>query len=139
MNIWFKRLHDQAQLPTKARRGDAAFDLYATDHITLPPGKVTLIPLGLASEFPAGYVAVIKDRSSVASKGLHTCGGVIDSGYRGEWKVAIHNSTLLHHQFARGDRIAQFLFLPVPEVDVVEVQVLNSSDRGEGAFGSTGL
>lgn len=104
----------------------------------LSAGSIATIPTGLAVAIPTGYVGLIRDRSSLALAGLHTVAGVIDSDYRGEILVAVHNaggSTLsIHH----GDRVAQMLILPCPIVGMVEVADLPPTERGSGGFGSTG-
>lgn len=139
MFTWrIKKLSPQAVLPTKKNPTDAGWDIVTRETYTLKPGERHMFPTGLATEFPAGYVAVIKDRSSLGSRGIHVLAGVIDAAYRGEWKIVLLNTGFEPYEVAAGDRIAQCLFLPVPAVTVAEVQDLGASDRGENAFGSTG-
>lgn len=116
----------------------AAYDLTATQDTLLLPQQVTVFPLGLATEFPPGWVGLIRDRSSLGLKGITVFGGVIDSDYRGEWKVSLYNSTtdLINIKFA--DRIAQVIFLPVGLCEPTAVDQLNETVRGLGGFGSTG-
>jgi len=138
MILNIKRLHPNAQLPTKARPGDAAFNLYAVEDGAIDPLSTKSIPLGIATEFPDSLVAIIKDRSSLGKKGMHTFAGVIDSSYRGEWSVILYNATGSTFSYKAGDRIAQVLFLPVPAIEVHEVAQITASVRGDGGFGSTG-
>jgi dUTP pyrophosphatase len=135
-----KKLKPEAKLPTKNNLSDAAFDLYASEGINVPNSQVTKINTGIAVEIPKGYYGQIFDRSSMGAKGLTVFGGVIDSGYRGEVIVCLHNTAkdFSWHTVSPGDKIAQMVILPVPEMQVVEVQELEESDRGEKGFGSSG-
>lgn len=135
LTLKVKRLTETAKLPTKAKDGDAAFDLYSDEpsvecHFGHP------IRTGIAAEIPDGYFGLVLGRSSVAKRGADVIAGVIDSGYRGEWHVQIHGFTKV--EFERGDKIGQVVILPVPQVEVVEVDELSPSARGSGGFGSSG-
>ena len=89
-----KRLSEDALLPVKAHAGDLGYDLFASEDTILYPGETTLIPTGVAIQFPDGYGALIRDRSSVATKrNLFVVAGVIDNGYVGEIMIALHNDT----------------------------------------------
>lgn len=155
-----KRLEPDAILPTKAHDGDLGFDLYALEDVTLNPGEVTKVRTGIACNFPKGFGALIRDRSSVATKKqVFTVAGVIDQGYRGEIIVAFYNpgrlevherNSLINRsisewyywggpvQFQKGDKIAQMILTPVVTFPVEEVDDLTSTTRGSGGFGSTG-
>lgn len=137
-NIHFKKLTPDAILPSKAHPTDAALDIVTTESYTLQPGERHTFGTGIAAEFPAEYVALFRDRSSLGSKGIQVLAGVIDASYRGEWKVVLLNSNQEAYKITAGERIAQCLFVPVPEVKIEEVQELGDSDRGSGGFGSTG-
>jgi len=116
----------------------AGLDLYAVEDGEIPPCEMRLVDLGIAAELPTGTVGIIKDRSSLGSKGFVTAAGVIDSDYRGEWKVALRNTRLdVAFRWARGDRIAQVIIVPIIHVTPVEGEV-KATVRGEGGFGSTG-
>ena len=149
-----KRLTETAQLPTQANPSDAGWDLYADEDTEIWPGETTLISTGISLEIPNGYVGLIWDRSSMGVKGVHRYAGVIDSGYRGEIKVCLHNSNqervsrFLSHvvdknkvgvlTVSRGDRIAQILFQEAPVFKLVETDTLVETARGAGGFGSSG-
>jgi dUTP pyrophosphatase len=141
-----KKLHPDAKLPTKAHASDAAFDLYLYDEgYWQSHDGVYILKTGIAVEIPEGYYGQIAGRSSLGKKGYVVLGGVVDSSYRGEVSVMLARmhepaspSTLPSFVFTPGDRIAQLLILPVPQVEVVEVDELSSSERGTGGFGSTG-
>jgi len=134
------KLHPAARLPRYSTAGAAGLDLYAClDQPTdVPPGAILLVPTGLAVAIPTGYVGLVRDRSGLAVAGLHTLAGVIDSDYRGEVKVALHNAAPVARSIHPGDRVAQMLILRCPQVQVVELPELPPTERGEGGFGSTG-
>lgn len=131
-------LNADAKPPERLRPEDAGLDLAAIEDFSISPGERRTCGLGFATEFPAIYVAVLRDRSSLGSRGLHCLAGVIDASYRGEWKVVLLNTSTEIISIKKGERIAQCLFLPVPLVDVQVVDQLPSSDRGAGGFGSSG-
>lgn len=138
MKLKIKKLYPDAKLPTRAHHDDAGTDLYAQgDHIVLPH-QTTIIPTGVAMELEKGYVSLIWDKSSVGSKGIKTLGGVIDAGYRGEYKIILHNLNNEAYVFKHGDKVAQLLVQKVEFPDLEEVTELADSTRGEGGFGSTG-
>mgnify|MGYP003645752468 CR=1 FL=1 len=133
-----KKLHESANIPTKGHPSDAGWDLYANEDIELWPEETKLISTGIAMSLPEGFVGLIWDRSSMGVKGVHRHAGVIDSGYRGEVKVCLHNTSSDFHNIKRGDRIAQLLIQEIPILRLHEVEELDSTDRGSGGFGSTG-
>lgn len=133
-----KKLVSDVQVPQYAREGDVAMDLHAREQRTLEQGEPYLFKLGFATEFPAGWVALVQDRSSMGKRGVRVLGGVIDPGYRGEWGVILVNLTNNEILVRPGDRIAQVLFKPVGQANVEIVNELSSSERGAGGFGSTG-
>lgn len=146
LELKVKKLHPDAKLPTKAHASDAAFDLYLCGEDPWQTGNGTyVLHTGIAVEIPEGYYGQIAGRSSLGKRGYVVLGGVIDSSYRGEVSVLLarmnepapHN-TFPFLVFSPGDRIAQLLILPVPQVEVAEVGELSSSERGTGGFGSTG-
>jgi len=136
-----QRLHEDAVLPERAYRGDAGLDLAACARCELGPGERALVGTGLAVAVPEGYAGFVQPRSGLAARhGISVVNspGLVDSGYRGEIRVALLN-TDLHEPFVvePGMRIAQLVVLPVPEVDAVEVQELPESERGVRGFGSS--
>ena len=141
MNI--KKLNDNAKLPTYGSEFSAGADLYACEdsEITIAPGETRLIHTGLAMAIPEGLVGLIYARSGLASKkGLAPANkvGVIDSDYRGEIMVALHNHSSLPQTVAIGERIAQIVFAPFYAADFNLVDELDDTARGTGGFGSTG-
>ena len=140
MEIKVKKLSPQATVPTKANDSDAGWDLYASEDAIIDPYKAELLSTHISVAIPEGYVGLIWDRSSMAAKrGLHRFAGVIDSGYRGEIKVCLWNSSDKYCVVNTGERIAQILFQEVPTFSLREVDSLDDSDRGIGGFGSSGL
>lgn len=144
MNLLIKKLHPKAILPTYGSAGAAGADLYALpegDPIVINPGATVMIHTGLAMAIPEGYVGLNFARSGLASKqGLAPANkvGVIDSDYRGELMVALHNHGSEPRTVLPGDRVAQFLVMPVIAPQFTEVESLDETDRGAGGFGSTG-
>ncbi|MBU6452107.1 MAG: dUTP diphosphatase [Cyanobacteria bacterium REEB67] len=139
-----KRLPHCRALPQYATAGSAGLDLVnaLTEAKILAPGDRCRIPTGLIVEIPVGYEGQVRPRSGLADKAgisLTNCVGTIDSDYRGEVQVLIINHGDKPYTFEPGERIAQLLLMPVPRVEVVEVDELSESvERGEGGFGSTG-
>ena len=133
-----KLLHDSAKNPTKGHIDDAGWDLYSSETVSIPAGATVLVSTGVAMAIPKSYVGLIWDRSSMGVKGVHRHAGVIDSGYRGEVKVCLHNTTKEAYHVERGDRIAQLLIQEVPVFRQHVVDELDTTNRGDGGFGSTG-
>ena len=140
MEIKVKKISTSAITPTKANEFDAGWDLYASEDAIIDPSKAELISTDISFAIPEGYVGLIWDRSGMAAKrGLHRFAGVIDSGYRGEVKVCLWNSSDKYCVINAGERIAQILFQEVPAFTMVEVASLDDTERGIGGFGSSGL
>jgi dUTP pyrophosphatase len=136
-----QKLHPAAQLPRYAHTGpfgDLAADLHAVSAWTLQPGETVAIPTGLALAFPAGFGALVEDRSGMALRGLTTLAGVIDPGYRGEIKVVLTNLSTVEHRIFAGDRIAQLRIVQRLEAEFEFVDSLDDTPRNTGGFGSTG-
>ena len=137
--IGIKKLSEDAIVPTRANDTDAGGVLYVPHDFLLPHETRALVPTDISMAIPTGYVGLIWDRSGVAvKKGIHRFAGVIDSGYRGEVKVCLWNSSEWDVHFRKGERIAQILFQAIPECDLIEVEELDTTERGEGGFGSSG-
>lgn len=116
-----------------------AFDIYMPESGKLLPYIPQKVKLGFATEIPAGHVALLLPRSGVGSRGLelvNTC-GVIDADYRGEWMATLRN-TMSAIEWERGDRLLQFLIVPVFTHELEVVDSLNETNRGAGGFGSSG-
>lgn len=133
-----KKLTDTAKLPEKARRGDLGYDLFSAEDILINPSDTVAVATGIAVIFPEGYGAVIKDRSSMAVKKIVTSAGVIDNGYRGEIKIVLTNNSDKAFRVEAGLKIAQMVPVKVTDWEVVAVDNLDETERGEGGFGSTG-
>ncbi|MBR3834558.1 MAG: dUTP diphosphatase [Lachnospiraceae bacterium] len=138
-----KKLKDDAIIPTYGSEFAAGADLYACipEPIIIQPGETAFIPTGLAMELPIGYAGLIYARSGLAcKKGLAPANkvGVIDSDYRGEVMVALHNHSNQMVEVAIGERIAQFVITPYIAAVFNTVDNLDETTRGAGGFGSTG-
>lgn len=143
VKVKIKKLFPEAKLPTYGSEHAAGADLYAlSDHdIRIGPKETAIIHTGLAAEIPAGYVGLIYARSGLATrKGLAPANkvGVIDSDYRGEIRVALHNHSKYEQCVQPGERVAQLVIAPYFEADFEETDTLSDTDRGAGGFGSTG-
>ena len=141
MNI--KKLNEKARIPTYGSEFAAGADLYACldADVTIAPAETLLIHTGLAMQIPEGLVGLIYARSGLASKkGLAPANkvGVIDSDYRGEIMVALHNHGTIPQTISDGERIAQIVFAPYYAAEFSVVDELDDTTRGTGGFGSTG-
>lgn len=152
MKVRFKRLNPLAKVPTRAHSTDAGFDLVATS-VKVEENGCLCYGTGLAFEIPEGYAGFVFSRSSVSNYSLSqaNCVGVIDSGYRGEVSVKFkptlefmdtdnpdHTAYRIPKRYNVGERIAQLIIMPVPEIDFEEAADLDDSERGTGGYGSTG-
>lgn len=138
MKLLVKRLSSQATLPAQMKEGDAGFDLACLEDFSLKPQERMLISTGLAIALPTGFVGIIKDRSGMAFKhGLTVQAGVIDSNYRGEIKVLVHNKNTETISFSAGERIAQLLIIRHESPVIEEVSSLDQTVRGTQGFGSS--
>jgi dUTP pyrophosphatase len=139
MRIKIKKIHPDAIIPKYAHAGDAGLDLCTVEAFELEPGERKSIPLGIAIEIPEGYVGLMWDKSGLSHKyGIKSFGGVIDSGYRGEWHAGVMNLSDKYFKFEKGQKIIQLLIQKIEYVDFEEVSELSDSARGEGGLGSTG-
>ena len=141
--IRVKKLREKATLPTYGSQWAAGADLYACleDTVTIEPHQTVFIPTGLALEVPAGCAGLIYARSSMGAKrGLAPANkvGVVDSDYRGEVMVALHNHGTVPQKVEHGERVAQLLITPVLTPAYEEASELSDTVRGVGGFGSTG-
>ena len=143
MNVSVKKLREGAILPTYGSPEAAGADLYACleENITIAPGESVFVPTGLSMEIPKGYAGLIYARSGMACKrGLAPANkvGVIDSDYRGEFIVVLHNHGNQAQTVENGERIAQLVITPVLTPAFEEVEELSDTERSGGGFGSTG-
>ena len=138
------KIRPDAKLPTYGSNDAAGADLYAcldSDKIDITPNETVMIPLGIKTEFDNGYAALLYARSGLASKkGLAPANkvGVVDSDYRGEWMVALHNHSNITQSIENGERVAQVVFHKVERPMFDLCYSLEDTDRSEGGFGSTG-
>lgn len=146
MQLQVKRLTETAVLPTKAHRTDAGFDICADKDLTIYAGETVMVPTGIAVAIEPGYYGRLKGRSGLTAKtSLRVQEGTIDSDYRGEINIICDLRTLSNlslsngYPIKAGQRIAQLIIQQLPSVDLVEVDQLDSTDRGDGGFGSTGV
>jgi len=133
-----QKLTDSATVPTKDDPSDAGIDVYTNESYTLKPGERHLFSTGIAVEFSAGHVALLWDRSGLGSKGIHRLAGVIDSGYRGEWKVALVNLSDEPYEIKAGDKIIQCILQEFAPVQIEQVEELKETTRAGAGFGSSG-
>jgi len=153
MQVKIKKLNPNAVIPKYAKEGDAGMDLVATEILKDTPEQITY-GTGLAMEIRDGFVGLVFPRSSIRKTGLQLSNsvGVIDSGYRGELQATFNkifggegmydemkvNEIQPNEYYKVGDRIAQIIIIPYPQIEFEEVEELSDSDRGDGGFGSTG-
>jgi dUTP pyrophosphatase len=136
-----QRLRPEAVVPARAYSGDAGLDLSSCARVELAPGERALVPTGLAVAIPEGYAGFVQPRSGLAAKhgiSIVNTPGLVDSGYRGELLVNLVNTDPREPFVVEpGMRIAQLVILPIPELELVEVDELPESERGVRGFGSS--
>ena len=144
MILKVQRIRPGAIIPRRQTRWAAGLDLHAyleLGFVELRSGAIAVIPTGVAIEFPREYVGQVCSRSGLATRGLHVLNapGIIDSDFRGEIQVILHNASPTRQRIEVGDRIAQLLFVPcaLPELELTTI--LSDTDRGSDGFGSTGV
>jgi dUTP pyrophosphatase len=139
MKIKVKKLKENAKLPTHGHPGDAGIDFYASETVVFAPGAQERVPTGVAVEIPEGYVGLIWDKSSISfNLGLKIFGGVIDAGYRGEIIMCLLNTSKKEVVLEKGHKIAQMIIQKFEDCDILEVDELSETVRGEKREGSTG-
>ena len=141
IELAIQRLRDDAALPARAYSGDAGLDLAACERVELGPGERAVVGTGLAVAIPEGYAGFVQPRSGLASRhgiSVVNAPGLIDSGYRGEVRVVLLNTDRREAFVVEpGMRIAQLVVLAIPELELVETEVLPESQRGVRGFGSS--
>jgi dUTP pyrophosphatase len=143
LKIELKKLHPGAILPRIATTGSAGADLSVCldAPLTIKPGERVILPLGFAAAVPPGYAGLICARSSLSAiHGIALANGVgvVDSDYRGEWRVALINHSDKAYEIHHGDRVAQVLLIPAEAAEFAEAAELDDTERGGGGYGSTG-
>lgn len=149
MEVRIKKLHPNAVIPTYAKDGDAGMDLTAVTKSYDRDGNA-VYGTGLAFEIPEGYVGLVFPRSSLSRLDitLSNCVGVIDSGYRGEVTVKFKPAMLFNREqrpiilnnrtYEVGERVAQIIIIPYPQITFIEADELSETERGTGGYGSSG-
>lgn len=145
------KVYPESVVPTKAKE-DLGYDMYTvvsdqeqyhTDNdgnkmLCIEPGNTVLVDLGVKIGFPKKYGAFLKERSGLASKGIHVHGGVIDQSYTGVLKAIVYNSSKKPFYVKTGDRICQMVLVPLVHFELEEVEGLEETERNERGFGSSG-
>ena len=138
--IYFKKLHENAKLPTRGSEHAAGLDLYAVERMDIWPSAQVMIPTGLAVAIPADHYGRIAPRSGLATKyGIQVHAGVVDSDYRGEMRVCLINHGDQMVEIKPGDRIAQLIIEKCLITEAEWADELDGTERGAGGFGSTGV
>ncbi len=136
-----QRLREDAVIPERAYAGDAGLDLAACERVELGPGERALVGTGLAVAIPEGHAGFVQPRSGLAARhgvAVVNSPGLVDSGYRGELRVVLLNTDKVERFVVEpGMRIAQLVVLPIPELELLEVDELPVSERGVRGFGSS--
>ena len=140
LEIKFKKLVETAKCPTKAQPTDAGADLTAVSREWNEELKCWIYGTGIATEIPEGYVGLVFPRSSIRKYTLAQCNavGIIDAHYRGEIMLSYKPTSDVQKLYEIGDKIAQLIIIPYPEVSYTEVETLSETDRGENGHGSSG-
>ena len=141
MKVKVKVLHEDAKLPLRGTSGAAGYDLYANETVKIESGRVVNVPVGLSMEIPAGTQLEIRTRSGLGKKGIFVINspGTVDEDYRGPIGVMLMNTTGQTFLVEKGDRIAQAILMPYYTMEFEVVEELSDTQRGEGAYGSTGM
>lgn len=135
-----KKINKNSVLPKYVFSGDVGLDLTAVESVSLLPMEQKLVRTGIKIKIPNGYVGLIRDRAGIVSKmNIHTAAGTFDPDYRGEVSVMLINFSEEEVEVESGMKIAQLVILPVARVFVKEVKTLDTTNRGEKGFGSTGI
>lgn len=138
LQLAVERLSPEVKLPHRAHIGDAAFDIYSSDYYSILPYGQATVATGLKLAIPKGYAGLIWDKSGLATQGITTLGGVIDSSYRGELKIIIKNLSEDDYNIVPGQKIAQLLIQKIEEPEIHETSLTDSTERQANGFGSTG-
>lgn len=142
MQVKVKKITNDAKIPKIEHEGDAGFDIYSNEETTILPMERKLIGTGISISVPKGFEAQVRPKSGLAiNHGLTLLNtpGTIDAGYRGEVKVILMNLGKKEYKIEKGKKIAQVVFNKIEEPELIEVDELDESKRGENGFGSTGL
>jgi dUTP pyrophosphatase len=142
IKIKIKKINPEAIIPHYSHEGDAGMDVYSVEDILINPNERKLISTGLTFEIPRGFEIQIRPKSGLAlNHGITILNtpGTLDSGYRGELKVILFNTSNKSYQVKKGEKIAQIILAKYEEAEIEETNELTQTTRAEGGFGSTGL
>lgn len=132
-------LEPTAYMPEKAHSADAGFDLRSRDSVLIPAHGDVTFDTGVHIEIPEGYVGFLKSKSGLNVKHGLTGTGVIDSGYTGPIVVKLYNNSSFNYKVGLGDKLIQLVILPIPEIELEQVNSLDVTERGSNGFGSSGI
>lgn len=138
MQIKYKKKHPDAIPFQYTREEDACMDMFSLIDKTLYAGETAIIPTGIILEIPTGFEGIVRGRSGLASNGIYVHLGTIDENYVGDIGIIITNNSNKLFHVVRGSRLAQFTIKPVYRVDLIEVQEIKNTERGENGYGSSG-
>ena len=138
IQIKYKKLHQDAKKPTIGTEHSAGFDLYALEDSIINPRETKAVRTGIALEIPQGKAVFLWDRSGMGFKGIHRFAGLLDSDYRGEYNIVLHNSTKQPYEIKKHDRIVQGVIQDYYKPEFTESEDLSDSERGENWNSSTG-
>lgn len=136
--VKLKLIHPDAKMPAYMTDGAAGFDLYSIEDCVIQPGKHSIVGTGIAMEIKEGFCWQLWGRGGLGAKGIGLFAGLIDSDYRGEFKVILYNSTSEPYKVCKGDRIVQVVVVPIAKAEFEIADNLSETKRGEGRFHSTG-
>ena len=139
IEVKFKKLDSTAIPFSYTREGDACMDMFALKDDTIYAGCTGIIPTGIAVEIPEGYEGKVRGRSGLNARGMQVQIGTIESSYRGDVGIILHNSTTTHFNVTKGMRLGQFTIKPVYTIKLKEVEELTNTERGTNGYGSSGL
>lgn len=131
-------LDEGAKMPTKAHKSDAGYDIYAPEAFGVAPKHSWTVDTGVHMVIPEGYVGFLKSKSGLNIKHGLTGEGVVDAGYTGSIQVKLYNDSGAPYIFDKGDKVIQIVILPIPETELVQVDRLPETERGDCGFGSSG-
>lgn len=131
-------LDNGAKMPTKAHKSDAGYDIYAPEAFGVAPKHSWTIDTGVHMVIPEGYVGFLKSKSGLNIKHGLTGEGVVDAGYTGSIQVKLYNDSAAPYIFDKGDKVIQIVIMPIPETELVQVDSLEETERGDNGFGSSG-
>jgi len=155
IQVKFEKMSENAITPERANLGDVGFDLFSIDDVRIYPGKTVIVHTGIRIDLPEGYFAYVSSKSGPAgNNNVHVLNspGLIDNSFRGEILVILHKTSqdlnhsdynekqlYSYYEVTKGKKIAQFVILPYPEIELIEGKVDINTQRGEGKLGSSGL